>query len=169
MAMELARRDEVAVSVAVPPAVNPADVAVQCDGVGAKRIGLVPAIDLVCNRVAEHTAYDRTADNGRGVAVTGNRAEYSAGQRTENRKAHAAARPRMQSSGDAGNADDQHFDDQSVPVAGAVANLRRNCGDVPYPRDYQDRECYPCDLVEAPGGRPGHLSAETAQGRDQSG
>lgn len=82
--MELVRRDEVAVSVAVPPAVNPADVAVQCDGVGAKRIGLVPAIDLVCNRVAEHTAYDRAADNGRGVAVTGNRAEYSAGQRTEN-------------------------------------------------------------------------------------
>jgi hypothetical protein len=43
-----------------------------------------------------------------------------------------------------------------------VADLGRNGGDVPYPGDNQDSERDPRNLVEAPGGRPRHLIAETA-------
>ncbi len=58
-------------------------------------------------------------------------------------------------------AHDRELDDQRVPVAATVADGGPDGGDVPYPGDDQHSERDPGDLVEAPGGRARHLSAET--------
>ena len=61
------------------PFVTAADIAIQPDGIGPKGIGLVVAVDIPRDGVAEQSAQHRAADHGAAIAMADRAAQDAAG------------------------------------------------------------------------------------------
>jgi hypothetical protein len=79
------------VIVAVVPFVTPADIAVQAVGIDAEGVGMVLAIHIARDGIAQEPAQKHAADDGAAIAVAHGRADQAAADGAEDRSGRGVA------------------------------------------------------------------------------